>query len=175
MNKLFITFPIIELSIILFGCSTMPKGAVTVNNLDKGKYLGKWFEIARFDFTFERNLNNTTAEYTLLENGFIGVTNRGYNYKKKKWEEAEGKARFRGADTVGELKVSFFGPFYGSYNIIAIDDDYQYALIAGSSTKYLWLLSREKTIPDKIKDEYLCIAESLGYDTDKLIWVEHNK
>jgi len=157
------------------GCATIPKGAAAVSNLDKTRYLGKWYETARFDFTFEKNLNNTTAEYTLRKDGYISVLNKGYNYKKNKWEEARGKARFRGSDTTGALEVSFFGPFYGAYNIIALDPDYRYALIAGSSTKYLWILSREKTIPDEVKQHYLAEAESLGYDTGKLIWVEHNQ
>ena len=157
------------------GCATIPKGVSAVDSLDKARYLGKWYEIARFDFSFEKNLNNTTAEYTLRKDGYITVLNKGYNYKKNKWESAQGKARFKGADTVGELEVSFFGPFYGGYNIIALDPDYTYALIAGSSTKYLWILAREKTIPDAIKQSYLSIAESAGYDTEKLIWVEHNQ
>ena len=100
------------------GCATIPKGVSAVDSLDKARYLGKWYEIARFDFSFEKNLNNTTAEYTLRKDGYITVLNKGYNYRKNKWESAQGKARFKGADTVGELEVSFFGPFYGGYNII---------------------------------------------------------
>ncbi|HAH63834.1 MAG TPA: hypothetical protein DCL73_17245 [Treponema sp.] len=157
------------------GCSTIPKGATAVSNLDKAKYLGKWYEIARFDFSFEKHLNNTTAEYTIRKDGYIGVLNKGYNYKKNKWEEARGRARFRDSDTAGELEVSFFGPFYGAYNIIALDPDYKYALIAGKSTKYLWILSREKTIPDEVKRSYLTAAEAAGYDTVRLIWVEHDQ
>lgn len=174
MKKLSFAFNLIGLAVVMFGCSTLPKGAIAIKKLDKTRYLGKWYEIARFDFSFERNLNNTTAEYSLLGSGYIGVVNRGYNYRKGKWEEARGRARFRGSDTVGELEVSFFWPFYGAYNIIALDGDYRYALIAGGSTRYLWLLSREKTIPDDIREKYLGIAKSLGYDIGKLIWVEHN-
>jgi apolipoprotein D and lipocalin family protein len=155
------------------GCTAIPKNAVAVSNLDKSKYLGKWYEIARFDFKFEKNLSDTSAEYTLLNNGKIGVKNRGYDSVKKVWKEAIGKAKFRGADTVGELSVSFFGPFYSGYNIIALDSDYKYALIAGNSLKYLWILSREKTIPDSIKTEYLEKANALGYDTSKLLWITH--
>jgi len=146
-----------------------------VGSFEKEKYLGKWYEIARYDFFFEKNLNNTTAEYALRKDGKISVLNRGYNYVTKKWSEAKGKAKFRGADTKGELEVSFFGPFYAAYNIIAIDRDYKYALVAGKSLKYLWILSREKTIPSEVKENYLSIAKSLGYDTNKLIWVEHDK
>jgi apolipoprotein D and lipocalin family protein len=174
MKNLLITASIVGIAITLSGCATLPKGAVSVSSFEKEKYLGKWYEIARYDFVFEKDLNNTTAEY-MVNNGYIGVTNRGYNYKKEKWEQANGKARFRGQDTIGELEVSFFGPFYAAYNVIALDKDYKYALVAGSSTKYLWILSRTKDIPEEIRNEYVGIAKTLGYDTDKLIWVEHNK
>ncbi len=158
----------------LNACATIPKGAVAVKLFDQKKYLGKWYEIARFDFRFERNLNNTTATYSLNPNGSIKVVNRGYDYVRKKWKQAEGKAKFVGSSDIAMLKVSFFGPFYGGYNVIALDDNYQYALIAGSSLKYLWLLSRETTMPDDIKKEFVELAEKIGYETDNLIWVEHD-
>ena len=161
-------------AVILTGCATIPEGAVPVSNLEKEKYLGRWYEIARYDSAFEKNLINTTAEYTLLENGFIGVTNRGYNIIKEKWQEVTGKAKLRGEESTGELLVSFFGPFYGAYNIIALDKDYRYALVAGSSTRLLWILSRTKDIPQEIRQEYISIAESVGYETEKLVWVEHD-
>lgn len=156
-------------------CATIPKGATAVQSFDKTRYLGKWYEIARFDFTFEKNLNNTTAEYSMNENGTIRVDNKGYNTKKEKWAEVIGKAKFVNEDTVAMLKVSFFGPFYGGYNVIELDADYKYALVAGSSLDYLWILSREKTIPDAIKEKYLASAKAIGYDTDKLMWIEHDK
>ncbi|MEO8854571.1 MAG: lipocalin family protein, partial [Ginsengibacter sp.] len=99
-------------SLLLHSCRTIPKGVSAVDNFDKTKYLGKWFEIARFDYSFEKNLNNVTAEYSLKNNGNIKVINRGYNFKKNKEQKSVGKAKFVGAETVGELKVSFFGPFY---------------------------------------------------------------
>lgn len=159
----------------LMACATIPKGATAVQSFDKTRYLGKWYEIARFDFSFEKNLNNTTAEYSLNENGTIKVDNKGYNTKKEKWEEATGKAKFVNEDTVAMLKVSFFGPFYGGYNVIELDADYKYALVAGSSLDYLWILSREKTIPDAIKEKYLASAKAVGYDTDRLLWIMHDK
>jgi len=161
--------------VFLISCTTLPKGARVVDHFEKEKYLGKWYEIARFDFSFEKNLNNTTAEYSIRPDGTINVKNRGYNYVSKKWQEANGRAKFRGDDTVAALEVSFFGPFYAAYNVIALDKDYQYALIAGSSLKYLWILSRTTTIPNDVRNEYLTIAQSLGYDVSKLIWVEHNQ
>ena len=97
---------------------TIPEGIKAVNSFDKQKYLGKWFEIARLDFYFERNLNNTTAEYSLNKNGSINVINRGFNYKTQKWKQANGKARFIGDSSIAMLEVSFFGPFYSGYNEI---------------------------------------------------------
>ena len=158
----------------LFSCSTIPKGVEAVQPFDKEKYLGKWFEIARLDFKFERNLNNTTAQYSVNPNGTIKVVNRGYNTKTGEWKEAEGKAKFVGDDDIAMLKVSFFGPFYSGYNVIAIDPEYQYALVAGKNLKYLWILAREPDMPEDVKNNYLEIAEEAGYNTEDLLWVEHN-
>jgi len=175
MSHLLTTISSVGAAAFFLGCASLPNGAQAVHGFEKQKYLGTWYEIARYDFAFEKDLNNTTAEYTLLANGNIGVTNRGFNYRTNKWEEAKGKARFRGPQDVGELEVSFFGPFYAAYNVIALDKEYRYALVAGSSTAYLWILSRTKGIPPDVRDEYLRIAKSLGYDTEKLIWVEHSE
>ncbi len=159
----------------LYSCATIPNGAKAVSPFDKNKYLGKWYEIARIDFKYEKDLNNTSAEYSLNANGTIKVDNRGYHTIKGEWVQAIGKAKFVGDENIAKLKVSFFGPFYSGYNVIAIDDEYKYALIAGESLKYLWILSRETHIPDEIKDQYLKIAQKIGYDTSELLWVKHNK
>jgi|SRR5690606_13724288 len=158
----------------LFSCSQIPDNAKAVQPFDKGKYLGKWFEIARLDFKFEKDLNNTTAFYSLNENGSIKVLNKGYDTVNGKWKQAMGKAKFVGEEDVAMLKVSFFGPFYSGYNVIAIDDDYQYALVAGKNLDYLWILSRQTTIPEEIKNDFLKTAKEIGYNTSELIWVEHN-
>ena len=120
-------------------------------------------------------MNNTTAQYTLNDNGTISVLNRGYDTAKAKWDEAKGKAKFVDSPEEAKLKVSFFGPFYSGYNVIAIDPEYRYALVAGESLKYLWLLSRERTMPDNIKHDYLEKARSIGYNTDDLVWVKHDR
>ena len=160
----------------LFSCSSsIPMGAKAVSPFDSERYLGKWYEIARLDFKFEEDLDSTTAEYSLKNDGKIKVINKGFNTKKKEWEEAIGKAKFVGSDSVGMLKVSFFGPFYSGYNVIAIDQGYNYALVAGESLKYLWILSRETTIPEEIKTKYLEIASGIGYETEELLWVNHDK
>lgn len=159
---------------LLWACSgsTIPKGAKAVEAFDKSKYLGTWYEIARLDFYFERNLINTTANYSLNEDGTIKVVNRGYEPFKKEWKESVGKAKFVGKESTGMLKVSFFGPFYGGYNVVALDSNYQYALVAGEKLSYLWILSRQKTIPEQVKKEYLQIAEKIGYKTSDLLWVK---
>jgi len=124
------------------------------------------------DFRFERNLNQTTANYSVNDDGTIRVVNRGFNYVENEWSEAVGKAKQTGGSDEAKLKVSFFGPFYAPYNVIALDDQYRYALVAGKNLKYLWILSRETTVPDDIKEKYLKIAGDIGYDTDALIWVK---
>lgn len=159
---------------MFYSCATIPKGATAVKPFDKDKYLGKWYEIARLDFKFEKNLNNTTAEYSIRKDGKIKVDNNGYNVKTKKWKQAIGKAKFVDDENVAKLKVSFFGPFYSGYNVVAIDDEYKYALVFGKNTDYMWILSRETTIPENIKNEYLKIAKETGYNTEELIWVEHD-
>lgn len=164
---------VMGLMIVLFGCASIPKKADAIKGFDADKYLGKWYEIARFDFRFEKNLNNTTAEYSKMDNGKIKVVNKGYNYVKKEWTSAEGKAKFVKDPEIAMLKVSFFGPFYSGYNVIELDDEYKYALVAGESLKYLWILSRTPTIPDEIKQKYLQTAKEIGYKTENLIWVEH--
>jgi len=164
------------LSIFAFNsCASIPKGATAVKPFDKEKYLGKWYEIARLDFKFERDLNNTTATYSINKDGSIRVDNRGYNYKTNQWKQAVGKAKFRADENEAALKVSFFGPFYTGYNVIALDNAYKYALVAGKDLGYLWILSRETEIPETVKQNYLKMAADLGYKTSDLVWVEHNK
>lgn len=156
----------------IIGCSSIPKGVTAIRGFDKEKYLGQWYEVARMDFRFERDLINVTATYTLNDDGSIKVLNRGYHVKDKVWKQASGRAKFARTPDVAMLKVSFFGPFYAGYNIIAIDPAYQYALVAGNSREYLWILSRETSIPDEIKQQYLNIANDLGFKTSELIWTE---
>lgn len=161
--------------VALNSCRTIPKGAVAVKPFDSKKYLGKWYEIARFDYRFERNLNNVTATYSLNPDGSIRVDNRGYAYKTNEWKESIGKARFVSSPDEAKLKVSFFGPFYAGYNVLAIDPDYKWALVAGKNRDYMWLLSREKTMPENIRKQYLQKAEALGFKTANLVWVEHDR
>ncbi len=149
----------------------IPRGAQAVSDFDLEKYLGKWYEIARLDHRFEKHMEQNTAEYALKENGTIKVYNKGYDILKQEWRSVTGEARPAGEPAAGRLKVSFFKPFWSAYNIIDIDDNYRYTLVAGKNLKYLWILSRDTTIPDNFKDRFLKKAKQLGYDTDALIWV----
>lgn len=166
---------VVIVAVLLNSCSSIPKKATPVKNFDVKRYLGKWYEIARFDFKFEKNLNNVTAEYSLNDDGSVKVMNKGYDYVKKEWKAAEGKAKFRRDENLAALKVSFFGPFYSGYNVIDIDSDYQYALVAGKSLDYMWILSRSTQIPENIKERFLEKAVSVGYNISNLVWVEHAK
>lgn len=163
------------MSLFLSGCLGVPINVNPVNEFDLNKYLGKWYEIARLDHSFERGLNKVTAEYSLRDDGGVRVINRGFSTTKNKWKEAEGKAFFvRGKDE-GYLKVSFFGPFYGAYVVFEWDkENYQYAFVSGAQTSYLWLLSRTPTVSKELIDQFVKRAKDLGFDTDKLIFVEYN-
>jgi len=163
----------IAVALTLVACKTPvpPKGVKPITGFDVNRYLGKWYEVARLDNRFERGLEQVTATYSERSDGGVRVVNRGYNPEKRKWSESEGKAYFTGAPTTGALKVSFFGPFYGGYNIIALDDNYQYALVSGPNRDYLWILSRTPLIPETVKQEYLRIANRLGFATHQLLWV----
>lgn len=157
----------------LTSCSVgIPDKAQAVQNFNADKYLGKWYEIARFDYKFERNLNQVTATYSKNPDGSIKVDNRGYNYVKNEWKESIGEARFVNSEKEARLKVSFFKPFWAGYNVIELADEYKYALVVGNNLKYMWILSREKTIPESIKEQFLDKAKEIGYNTSELIWVE---
>ncbi|KXH79032.1 lipocalin family protein [Chryseobacterium kwangjuense] len=155
-------------------CSSMPEKAQPVRQFDVNRYLGTWYEIARFDYYFEKNLDNAMAQYSLNADGNVEVVNSGYNFKKNKWVSVNGTAKFRRDKDAAALKVSFFGPFYAGYNVVALED-YKYALVAGKNLDYLWILSREKTIPEKVKQNFISKAQEIGYDTSKLIWVKQDK
>ena len=155
---------------MLTSCATIPKGVKAVEPFDSQKYLGIWHEVARIDFKFEKNMNQNSATYVQNEDGTIKVINRGYDYKKGIWKEAIGKAKFVKDKNKAMLKVSFFGPFYGGYNVVALDSEYKYALVMGSSPKYAWILTRETSIPQDIKESYLNIARNYGVKVSELIW-----
>lgn len=164
-----------KIAIILFlflaGCVEIPENVIPVDNFKLEKYLGQWYEIARLDHSFERGLSRVTANYSLRDGG-VRVLNRGYSEKEKKWKEADGKAFFVKRPDQGYLKVSFFGPFYGSYVVFELDhENYQYALVCGPNKSYLWILARSPEIKQELKDMLIAKAATLGFDTSKLIFV----
>lgn len=168
-------FLVLLLPLTLISCTEMPEGVVPVKDFDEAKYLGKWYEIARLDHSFERGLSSVTAEYELRSDGGIKVINRGFSITEDKWKEAEGKAYFVNARDEGHLKVSFFGPFYGSYVVFDLDKkNYQYAFVSGYNTSYLWLLSRAPTVSKEVKEKFIKKSKALGFDTDSLIFTEYN-
>ena len=161
-------------AVLLAGCAGKPDNITPVQNFDSARYLGKWYEIARMDHSFERGLTNVTAEYSMNPDGTIKVLNRGYNPEKKEWKDAEGTAKFVEGPNVGYLKVSFFGPFYGSYVVFELDQqNYSYSLVSGPDKDYMWLLSRTPTMDPATKKRLLDKAQALGFDTSKLIQVSH--
>ncbi|HNW42910.1 MAG TPA: lipocalin family protein [Elusimicrobiales bacterium] len=158
---------------LLPGCATVPKDLRPVDGFDLGRYLGVWHEVARLDHTFERGLTKVTAEYSLRADGGVKVLNKGFDQRKNKWKEVEGRAYFTGEKTTGSLRVSFFRPFYGGYNIIELDKEgYQYALVAGPSKSYLWILARSPELPPATLEMLLAKARGLGFATDKLIFLK---
>ena len=160
---------------LLAGCAQIPDGIEPVGGFDAERYLGEWYEVARLDHSFERGMDNVTATYTAREEGGIDVLNRGYVRARGEWEEARGRAKFVGARDQGSLKVSFFGPFYGGYNVIDLDPDYQLSLVAGPSRKYLWILARQPDPPRAALERVVQRAAELGFDTSALIWVRHDR
>jgi apolipoprotein D and lipocalin family protein len=156
----------------LCGCAQIPKGVVAVERFDVQRYLGTWYEIARLDHSFERGLINITATYSLNEDGSLRVVNRGFDPKLNRWKEAEGRGYFVSRSDIGQLRVSFFGPFYGGYNILEIDEpNYSYAIICGNSRSYLWILARQPRLPETVMASLTQKAKNLGFDTDALIYV----
>jgi apolipoprotein D and lipocalin family protein len=167
-NHLFLSMTVI----VIASCSSIPKGVEAVDNMDLKRYTGTWYEIARMDSRFEKNLINVTATYTLRDDGMIEVQNQGFDTTKNERSEIVGKAKLANDEKNSMLKVSFFGPFYSGYNVIALDqEDYSYALVCGSDKDYLWILARDSKFSYSKTKELITQAKELGFDTDKLVMV----
>jgi apolipoprotein D and lipocalin family protein len=159
--------------LLALGCVRLPERITPVKPFEVGRYLGQWYEIARLDHSFERGLTQVSATYSLREDGGLAVLNRGWSAKDGAWKTATGKAYFVRDPKEGYLKVSFFGPFYGSYVIFHLDQkDYRYALVAGPDKSYLWLLARTPTLDAALQRRLIAEAAALGFDTSRLILVE---
>ncbi len=160
-------------SLLSLSCSVSPpSGVKPVGHFDANRYLGTWYEIARLDHRFERGLDHVTAHYSLRDDGGLTVVNKGFSPGKQRWQQSVGKAFFTDSAQQGSLKVSFFGPFYGGYHVIELDDDYRYALVSGPNRDYLWLLARDKMIDEPVKQRLVASARQQGFPVDELIWVD---
>lgn len=163
-----------SLILLLTGCLGMPKQVEPIDNFNLDNYLGKWYEIARLDHSFEEGLSHVSAQYSLRDDGGVKVINRGYEKASGEWNEAEGKAYFVNEPNEGYLKVSFFGPFYGSYVVFYLDPEGQYAFVSGPDHSYLWLLSRTPTVDDSVIAQFKQQATAKGFASDQLIFVDQS-
>lgn len=174
MKRLSLIIFLFIISISILSCNTNKNKMdySTVKNLDIERFMGKWYEIARFDHKFERGLVGVTATYQLLPTGKISVLNQGFEKSLNgKLSKAKGKAKQPNPKNPGNLKVSFFLFFYADYNVLELDKDYKWALIGSSSEDYLWILSRAPQLPADVISEIKKLAETRGYDTSKLLMV----
>ena len=154
--------------ILLNACSSV-NDTPTAKNVDLKRYMGKWYEIARFDVSFQHGKFDSQADYVLLDNGKVSITNSGTDkYGNRSQAIATGYAP--DPDNPSKLRISFFRPFYADYLILAIDPDYKWALVSGSGKGYLWILARTPTLPQETINEILAIAQKLGFDTSKLMY-----
>lgn len=161
---------LISLLNLLPGCVSLPENLSPVTGFKLNRYLGRWYEIARLDHSFERGLDQVTADYSLREDGGVKVINRGHSSRDGDWREAEGRAYFVNSPDQGFLKVSFFGPFYGSYVILELDGDYQYALVAGPDRSYLWILARTPELAPDTLARLTARAGAMGFAVDQFIF-----
>jgi len=172
MNRVIVSLLLLTTG-FLNGCRTTSKLEV-VRDFEIERYAGLWYEAARYPHRFEEGLTSVTAEYSLNENGTIKVVNRGYNPSTSAWEQADGVAKFKNDPTRGWLKVSFFGPFYASYKILHLDDEYTEAIITGPTYDYLWILVRDPALSEARLDKLVSKAVSFGFETNQMIFVEHS-
>ncbi|MBN2174244.1 MAG: lipocalin family protein [Bacteroidales bacterium] len=148
-----------------------------VKNVDLERYMGTWYEIARFPHGFEKNLVGVTATYSLRADGKVDVLNQGYKYTLDgKLKQAKAFAKLPDPEVKGRLKVFFFWPFGADYIILELDEEnYQYALVGSSSKNYLWILSRTPQMDPQTYDLLVSKAAQRGYDVGKLEMVPQKK
>ncbi len=169
MKKIILLLSIFCLS----SCTGIPEGIQPISNFELSQYLGRWYEIARLDHSFEKGMQQVTATYEMREDGGVRVLNKGFLTEENIWDQAEGKAYFVNSENIGHLKVSFFGPFYGSYIIFELGENYEYAFVTSTNKSFLWLLSREPVIEQELQQRFINTVATLGYDTEALIWVDN--
>ncbi|MEI6692352.1 MAG: lipocalin family protein [Chlorobium sp.] len=164
LKKLFL------LSILLLtGCMGIPRGVTVVDNFNLDRFLGTWYEVARIDNSFEKDLEQVSASYTRAEDGSVKVINKGYDRKKRQLQTIQGRGVFVGDTSKGALKVSFFGPFYASYNVIALDKTgYRWAMVCGRDPSYFWILSKDPEMEPGLLKDLVAQAKSLGFNVETL-------
>ena len=150
-------------------CSSKNPPLQTVQKVELNKYLGSWYEIARYEHFFERDCKNVTANYSMMDEKTIKVINKCTKIQTNEKKEATGRA-YAIDESNSKLKVSFFRPFYGDYWILMLDENYKYVVVGTPSREYLWILAREKTISEELRNEILQKLPTLGFDTSKFIW-----
>ena len=166
---------ILLIAFVLTSCTGIPEGLVAIDGFEINRYLGTWYEVARLDHRFERGLEKISANYSLRADGGVNVLNKGWDTQANEYRQALGKAYFVEKTNKGMLEVSFFGPFYGAYNIIDLDKkDYNYAMITGPDRSYFWILSRTKQLPETTMQALPEKAKAFGFDTNQLIFVKQN-
>lgn len=175
INRLPASILVLLATFMLAGCTGVPKGVTPVQGFQAERYLGTWYEIARLDHSFERGLSDVSATYQRRADGGIDVLNKGYDPARNSWSEAKGRAYFLGSPDTASLKVSFFGPFYGGYHVMALDPDYRWAMVAGPDHDYFWILARPPSLPDDVLNTLLQTARQAGFDLNELIRVSHSR
>ena len=177
LHKVKVQLAIVALTLSLVACSStgVPQGIEPINDFELERYLGTWFEVARLENEFERGLDSVTATYSLKNNGQVHVLNRGWKTSQSEWVAAVGRAKFVKASNVGHLAVSFFGPFFGSYVIFELDDDYEYAWVSGKDRSTLWYLSRSPEVDAESLARFRERAKELGFSQDNIIDVDQTR
>jgi apolipoprotein D and lipocalin family protein len=160
-------------SIAFAGCTSLPEGVTPVTGFDAQRYMGEWYSVHRLDHSFERGLTNVSARYALQPDGSVQVINRGFDAQDCEWKQVIGKAKFVGSSDVARLKVSFFGPFYGGYNVFALDPEYRWAMVSGPNHGYLWILAREPRLAPQVRERLVAQARAAGFAVDELQTVDH--
>lgn len=170
MKSLYL-FIILTACLFITGCRSTSKLEV-VSDFEIDRYLGVWYEAARYPHRFEKGLTSVTAEYTRNPDGTVKVVNRGFDAEKNDWSQANAVAKFKGSSEEGWLKVSFFKPFYASYKIIHLNETYTEAIVTGPSYGYLWILVRDPHLPESELEELIDKAREFGFESEKLIIVD---
>jgi apolipoprotein D and lipocalin family protein len=169
-----VLIPLLALAFGVAGCKATSDLSV-VQNFDSERYLGTWYEVARNDHRFERNMTDVSAAYSRNPDGTIKVINRGYKENQQAWKTIEGVAKFKNRRDEGWLKVSFFGPFYGAYKILHLDENYTEAIVTSSSYRYLWILTRAPDVPEQDLERLLTRAEGFGFERSKIRVVDQSR